>query len=205
MIVVTKISRSRIIVTNMGNIPQLSNPPIAFATVTATIDQLETAYNLAQTGNRAAIQAVYNHSRELELHMRTYRDYVTVTSDGDGAMILEAGFDLVRLPVPIGELSAPVNGRPMPTEKSSEAVIRWNRVKGASSYVVEYRMENAPRPQTDGTEEPKSDEWHTGALTQTASVTLKGLRSATYYLVRVAANGTTGLSGWSDLIRVLVR
>jgi len=192
-------------VTHMGNIPQLSNPPIPFATVTATIDQLETAYNLAQTGNRAAIQAVYAHSRELEMHMRTYRDYVTVASNGDGAMILEAGFDLVRLPVPIGELPAPMNGRPMPTEKSSEAVIRWNRVKGASSYVVEYRPEHAPRPLMDGTEEIKAEEWHTGALTQTASVTIKGLRSATYYLVRVAANGTTGLSGWSDLIRVLVR
>lgn len=193
--------------TNMGGIPQLSNPPIPFPMVAATIDQLETAYNLAQTGNGAAIQAVYVHSRELEMHMRTYRDYVTVASNGDGAMILEAGFDLVRLPVPIGELPAPVNGRPMATDKSNEAVIRWNRVKGASSYVVEYRPEYAhgPRPLVDGTEEIKTEEWQTGALTQTASVTIKNLKSATYYLVRVAANGTTGLSGWSDLVRVLVR
>jgi len=191
---------------------EMATPPTAYAVVTQQINDLESAHNDAQTGNKAAIQLVYIRSRQLDVSMRSLRDYATVATDGNGALIVEAGFDLVRLPSPVGELPAPANGRVMATDKDGQAVIRWNRVRGASSYVVEYRLEAEPvRPAPlpgegdEPTNRAGNELWKAGALTQSANATIVGLRSATYYLVRVAANGASGLSGWSDLIRVLVK
>jgi hypothetical protein len=212
MVVTTKISRLRNILTRMQTMPILATPPAPFALVSTLIDELETAFNLAQTGNKAAIQQVYIKVRQLDMYARSYRDYVTLATNGDAALIVEAGFDLVRLPTPVGELPAPANGRVMFTDKANEGVIRWNRVKGASSYVVQYRYETAtpPKPPVGDTNEPpvntnEGDDWQAGALTQTANATIKGLKSATYYWMRVAANGASGLSGWSDPIRILIK
>lgn len=198
----TKVSRCRFIVTHMATIPVLSAPPIPLGTLTSAITALEDAHNLSQTGNKAAIVLVHTRSAELNIMMRTTRDYVTLATDGDGALIVQAGFDLVRIPTPIGNLPAPSGLKQKNTDNAGQAELRWGRVNGASSYKVEYRPEILPSL-GDGTD--PTNPWQTGPLVQAANAKITGLRSAAYYLVRVAANGTNGLSGWCDPLRVLVK
>jgi len=111
--------------------------------------------------------------------------YVETTANGDAATIQLSGFNLANEPTPIGPLPPPANLRGSTADTEGNVNLRWNRVKGARSYVVEC----ATNP---------TGLWTQVDVTTRVSTIATGLVSGAKCWFRVRAVGAAGFSGWSD-------
>jgi hypothetical protein len=149
--------------------------------------------------------------RELDNSMRTLRDYVNEVADGDVVLILSTGFDVSKVPAPIGPLPQVEKLESLVTKFPGTADLRWSPVKGSRSYVVELMLEptEAPKPLFNAEGEAvftaqEKDEWRYATSTSRGRATLGTLLSARYYWFRVAAIGAAGQGPYSNPIRVIV-
>jgi hypothetical protein len=54
---------------------------------------------------------------------------------------MSSGFDLAKLPTPIGPLPAPLNLRALYSETPSEVNLRWKPVYGAATYKIQHKVD----------------------------------------------------------------
>jgi len=103
-------------------------------------------------------------------------DYVNTTTS-DSTNLLKSGFQLNRIPQPLGLLE-PTGLRLMDGMNSGELILKFKAVKGASSYLFQY---TADATLAEGS-------WISIPAT-TAFYTFKGLTRGTTYYVRAIAVG----------------
>ncbi len=125
-------------------------------------------------GARGPSEALFN----------TRVNYLDDASGGSEPEILSAAVPVQGVPAPIGQLPAPGDFMPTMGDIPGQIDLSWNAVRGAKSYVIEYREQGT-----------------TGAWTQEFSTKSKhevnGLVSGKTYVFRVLALGAAGKSPWS--------
>jgi hypothetical protein len=127
---------------------------------------------------------------ELELMLNGRGSYVEVTSGGDAAKILSAGFQIVSAASPTSSLPAPTNVLATMGDNPGEIDVSGNAVAKAKSYIYECR-EHA-----DGA---VSGPWAQVKVGTRSSFTVRNLTSGKKYAFRMKALGPNDLeSPWSD-------
>lgn len=141
----------------------------------------------ATSKQKTAIQ--HQEEKSLDTIITKLANYVEVIANDDVAIIESAGFTPASKPSPIGELHAPQGVAVSTGDDAGELDIHWDVVLGAKSYII----------QINSVDPLKEVEWKEYTLPTKSSNTLKNLASGTRYWVRVAAVGSAGKSGWSDV------
>ncbi len=165
------------------------NPPLA--TIVTATGELETASNAVNTArieskNRTIV--MNEQADKLRALLSQLGSYVENIAGGKQVLITGAGMDVqaARSNAPVPDV---LTGFEATTgDSDGEINLGWNSLAGAVSYVVE-RSLNAP----------PNAAWEHQAATTKSNLTVEGLTSGARYWFRVAAVGTKGQGGWSDI------
>jgi len=162
------------------------NPPVLV--LTTAKNNLDTRLKaIAQQESLLDAERSYAVTEEAALDALLQQEaaYVENIAKGEASIILLSGFPLAQEPTPIGQLSPPQNLLGIATDIEGETRLKWNRVHGAKSYIVECSANpNGP--------------WAPVTVTKRISCVAQNLTPGTKYWFRVRAVGAAGLSGWSD-------
>ncbi|MEI6555286.1 MAG: fibronectin type III domain-containing protein [Paludibacter sp.] len=175
-----KIEMGRSVEVKLRGNALFANPDVPVDDIKAATDLLESRNVAAMTGGKESTALMHQAEEDWNKKMRLEALCVDRIADGDSAVILGAGFNLAKQPLPATrpEFSVELG------EKSGSVVLRHKRIDGARSYLWQYYEGESP---TDNTA------WVIGEVTPQASVELSGLTPMTKYWFRVAAvtiNGT---------------
>jgi hypothetical protein len=124
--------------------------------------------------------------------MRKEAGYVNRMADGDGAVIVSAGFNLAKQPAPRIHVEFSVELG----DKSGSVILRHLAVEGAKSYIWQFCIGEMPAADESG--------WTMAQVTTKASAELTGLTIMTKYWFRVAAVTAAGTSSFSKPIMQVV-
>jgi hypothetical protein len=188
--------KAKMIVTKMTSNASFTTPAPALTAITAQIDLVTTK----QAEQDAAFQTYQQKTKELGSEkdnllniLDTERTYVETIANGDESKILSAGFDTKQPPTPIGELDAPKNMLAEEGGKAGEIMCTWKTVKGAKSYNVD-----------QSTDISNADAWEHAVTVTKAKCVISNLAPGTRMWFRVAAIGSAGQSGFSDVTTKIV-
>ena len=145
-----------------------------------------TASDAAQQAATEKVAAKDAARTAFETLFTTRRNYIDNKSGGVDAKILSAGVGVRAPGAPVGDLPAPLDFLATAGDNAGEIDLTWSAVKGARSYVSQYR------------EDVVGTAWITGPIGTRSRATVPGLQTAKTYVFRVAAVGTAGQSPWSD-------
>lgn len=114
---------------------------------------------------------------------------------GSAVELLAAGLDVARPKnVRIGQLPVPVGVHAEPGAQEGTVVLRWKRIYGKRSYVIE----RSPTPQV-------AESWEYVTACTKAKHVVGGLESGKLMWFRVAAIGAAGRSPWSGMASARAR
>lgn len=188
-----KVGTGRTILVQMKNNPKFTNPDVTIEELETVTNLLETRSVTAQGGSKEAIVLMHQTEDEWDDLMRKMANYVDRVADGDGAVILNAGFNLAKQPVPSVRPDFSVELG----EKSGSAFLRRQAVDGAKSYIWQYCIGDMPAF--------KDSDWTTVEVTSKASVELIGLIPLSKYWFRSAAVTTTGTTAYNvPIMQVII-
>ncbi|MBI5476257.1 MAG: fibronectin type III domain-containing protein [Ignavibacteriales bacterium] len=188
--VTEKIQFARQIVTGITGNASFPTPDPPLATITNCATDLENAFNDANVAKQEANTKVSiqdGKENVLDINLQKLANYVESASNGDDAKIQSAGMSIRAKGVPIGALSLPSALSATAGAKEGEIVLRWDRVTGAKSYIVEQSADQIT-----------STSWKYAGVSTKASIIISGLTSGTKYWFRVAGIGAAGQGAWSD-------
>jgi len=181
-----------------NNVENEMRPNPLFAKPDVPLDELKSINILLQTRYVASLNggkeetALLHQAEDAWIDkMRKTAKYVERIANGDGAIILSAGFNLAkqRSKPTRSEFSVELG------EKSCSVFLRRRREEGAKSYIWQYYIGETPGSEAD---------WITAQVTAQASVLLTGLKPLTKYWFRVAVVTIEGTSAFSDPIMQVV-
>lgn len=167
-----------------ANFPTPNPTALSYDAVLADYNtKLATAEDAQQAAKEAT--ALKEAARAaLETATTNRGNYVDEVADGSEAIILSAAFDVRAVPAPIGQLPAPENFMPTMGDMPGEIDLSWSAVRGANSYVIEWREQGTTGPWTQEFATKSKHEVH-------------GLVSGKTYVFRVLAIGAAGKGPWS--------
>jgi hypothetical protein len=180
-----KVAKARSIITEMTKNPNFAAPDVSLDAMKELTDLLESHNLAAQNGGKTETKLMHQTEAQWDDMMRKMARYVERVANNDAAIILSAGFNLSKQPVPAQrpELSAESG------IKSGSVFLRRNAVQGAKSYLWQYSM----------TILPDSDSgWTFAKATSKASVEIDDLVPVNKYWFRVAAVTAQGTSSYND-------
>lgn len=113
-------------------------------------------------------------------------NYVDLKSGGQASVILSSGLP-VRTPAsPVGELPTPMGFLATMGPLEGQVKLKWKKVRGAVSYIVQVSPQAMPRV------------WTQVMVSPTTSAMAMGLTPGQTYVFRVCAVGAAGQGPWSD-------
>jgi len=171
--------------------PIFANPDVPFDELKSINGLLQSRYKASLNGGKEETVLLHQAEDAWIEKMRKTAKFVDRIADGDGAIILSAGFNLAK------QRSAPI--RPEFSvelgEKSGSVFLRRRREEGARSYIWQYYIGETPTNDVD---------WINAQVTSQASVLLAGLKPLSKYWFRVAVVTIEGTSAFSDPIMQVV-
>jgi len=171
-----------------GNVNFTAPEPLAPAFLTLVTnynDALQTAIAAQQTAKEKT--SLKDDARALlEAGLKTRASYVDTKSGGMEAVIVSSGLLVKNTAAPVGELPAPVDFLATMGAMEGQVKLKWKRVRGAVSYIVQQSPHAMPRV------------WTQTEVSPNASAVAKALASGQTYVFRVAAVGAAGQGPWSD-------
>jgi len=170
-----------------------------FATPDVSVEEVETATNLLETRSVASINggkestALANQAEESwDDIIRKMAKYVDRIADGDGVVILNAGFNIAKQPAPASRPEFSVELGAM----SGAVELRRQAVEGAKAYIWQYYIGETP---------PTNEEsWVTAHVTSKASVELTGLTPLCKYWFRSEVVTINGITAYTSPIMQIV-
>lgn len=172
-----------------GN-PDFPNPQPPLATLSAGIDDLETAVgDLDKSKQETATKVSIKDDKQAAAValLRQSAAFVEAVGGDKESLILSAGMEVRSAASPSQAPAAPGDLSTTEGDHEGEVDLHWNKIKGAKSYEIQ----RSPDP-------PTSTSWQHAAVSAKSSATISGLTSGTRYWFRVAAITSAGQSGWSD-------
>jgi len=160
----------------------LPTPPVALADMTTQANALEQAIEGAIQGSRHAREVRDAQVKVVRATLTKVGNYVRTTANGDAAILASSGFEMAKEPEPVGLPADPRNLRVAMGPLSTQTLLRWRRVHGATTYQVE-------RSKTDPAVEAG---WEVVGVTSKVRFVDTGLESFKPYWYRVRAIGYAG-------------
>jgi len=182
-----KVAKALLVETKMTGNPDFATPEPTLLELKAGREALETAITEAAGGDHAKVFARQLAEAALDDLLVRMAMYVSNKAAGDELKILSTGFELRKLPEPIGPLSAPIDLEARTGALPGSIDLRCKPVKGAYYYQV---FVNATDPEVEAS-------WTLLALTARASNEAL-LEPARHYWFRMNALGAAGASPFSD-------
>ena len=192
----SKIEKGRQIVAAMTGNSNFASPVPALTAVTTAINNLETAWTAAQDGGRTKKLILADMEDAFDLILERLALYVEATAAGNETIISSAGMEARRDKQPVNEIAVPQNLR-VTRGSSGELKLLWDKVKGASSYIVEMSLESAQDTR-------QTLQWQQAAITTKAAAVITGLTPMSRYNFRVAAVGAAGKTASSGMVSEIV-
>lgn len=179
-----KVSFGRNVYQSMKDNPHFLDPDIPLEVLKGHTDTLEQRYVASQSGGKEET-VLLRQAEEVwdDAHTKQGR-YVERIADGDGAIILSAGYNLAKPQGPGQKVEFSVTLGNV----SGSVLLRRQAYTGASSYIWQY---------CEGTLPENESGWTTAKVTSRATVEISGLKPLTRYWFRVAVvtpQGTTAFS-----------
>jgi hypothetical protein len=126
--------------------------------------------------------------------LRRTSSYVENVAAGSDATIRLAGLNVRKPSARVGQLPAPRGLKARPETSPGVAVLTWEKVPSARSYLVQYAAGGL-----------MPTEWPQAALITRTRYVFQGLTSATRWWFRVASVGAAGNSIWTDPVTVVTQ
>jgi len=181
------IVRGTTILDAMSGNANFPTPTPTMAELTQGIDEFSEAVSAAEEGGIYE-KAFKNEKREaLITLLHRLGNYVLFTSNGDRLKALSSQFTIAREPEPAPPITKPELFNVIEGMNPGELNVKFKRVKGARSYLVQYAQE----PVTDATN------WLQHVCT-VSKCTLMQLASGKQYRLRVVAVGINSQMAYSD-------
>ena len=167
----------------LTNNPNFPTPDVSLDVLREKNSLLKNRSLAALDGGKEATAQLRHAISEWDETLRKMARYVDRIADGDGAVILSAGFNLAKQTSPgqRPEFSVELS------EKSGSVSLRHQAIDGAKSYVWQLYAGDNPA------DEPG---WTVAQVTTKASVELTGLTPLAKYWFRVAAVTTDGTTAY---------
>ncbi|MFN8284478.1 MAG: fibronectin type III domain-containing protein [Chitinophagales bacterium] len=184
------INKANLIVSKMTNNAAFPSPMPALsllsnnaAILTKKMTEQKDAFKTYQQKTQEVNDA-YDNLIEV---MKEEANYVSIASGGDEAAIISAGFDVRKPNTPRGLLPAPKNMRIMEGANDGEVMVKWNKVSGAKSFIIE---------KTDTPDDKGS--WKFVMVVTDTQCKLINLPSGSKIWLRVAAINAAGKGAYSN-------
>lgn len=186
-----KIETGRNVESLMRPNPLFPNPDVSMDDIKASTDLLESRNVASLSGGKESTALLHQAEENWNKFMRLEALYVERIADGDGAVILSAGFSLAKKPTPAvhPEFKVALG------EKSGSVLLRHKRVEGGRAYIWQYVA--GDNPAADAA-------WVTAQVTPQASLELEGLTPLTKYWFRVAVVTIDGTSDYCTPVMQMV-
>jgi len=186
-----KIAKGRNIIAEMINNPAFPNPDIPINEIKDATDQLENRYLNSRNGGKENTVLLHQAEEVWNDKMRKQARYVERIADEDSAIVLNAGFNLAKQPVPAQrpEFSAEQG------KNSGSVLLRRQAIPGAKSYIWQYCINTLPETE---------DGWKIAEVTGKATTELNNLNPATKYWFRVAIVTSNETLPYNDPIMLIV-
>lgn len=174
----------RHVATSLTGNTSYTSPVPKLAVVSAAIDALETADESAMNGDRLAMSTRKDAKVNVINLLRQLAAYVQNQGQEDRTMLMSSGFELVKIPAPIGPLLPP--GAPSVTRGKSGGEIQARIARQNGVMSVNWRLALASAPTT----------YLLTVSTSAARYAFIGLTAGQTYLVQAAVVGTAGTTSW---------
>lgn len=188
----TKLQLARQRAADLTGNPHFPDAAPTIAALTAAATALESAFNEAQTARQIAQSKTARQaelSAALDKVSHQAGRYVESTAAGDEAMIESAGFSVRAGNRPLGGLPKPESFEVEAGPAAGTMSLRWKRIHGAMSYLVDRAVDSA-----------ELLGWDRVATPTRAKVVVNSMVSGTRYWLRVAPVGAAGQGPWSDAV-----
>ena len=194
------------ILEKMSANPLFATPPVPYVDATKALDDQAAAFAAAKYGGIERTADMRSKEKVVDNIISQYKLYVTNVANGNTVIILSSGFRHTKTRQSAGDMPKVTGVEGVPTSINGLLKARWDSVPHSSYFEVEIQPVDAKASSdaesTDGSA-AALDQWKT-YTTQTASIEIEGLKSLTYYQVRVRAKGAAGYGGYSDVLELLV-
>jgi hypothetical protein len=168
---------------SMGNaVAVFPTPAPALADINTAIGNYAELLQLAADRSKSQVMLKNQAKQALLALLSQLADYVNLTGQGDGGVLVQSGFDLNKVPQPVS-LKAPTRVMVLDGGNSGELVLKFKSVTGASSYLFQYT--------TDATLAEAG--WVSIASTTTSYTFSDLTKGATYYCKAVAVGSNQQL------------
>lgn len=166
-----------------------TTPAVTLLDMDAQGDALQAAIEAATEGSKEDRIFRDKEVEKARAMLRIQADYIRTVAAGDVTKLATCGFELAKIPEPIGVPNAPDMKRVRTTGETGEVLLTWKRSHGADSY-------NVLMTQQD----PASGEvqWAIIGTTTKTRFIKTDLNSLTRYWFAVRAVGSAGQSVMSD-------
>lgn len=142
---------------------------------------------LAETALRTATQTKKGARKAAERALTALAATVSVVAGDRKEVIAASGMEQRRERTRVGQLRQPQDLRAEASPNEGECDLDWKRVRSASVYEVEYRLQD-----------PSDAPWQRHTFCTASKCRVTGLIPGTLYYFRVRAIGTAGPGPWSD-------
>jgi hypothetical protein len=174
----------RHIVTMLTGNPKFPTTAPTLAAVTAVLDTLEAAQDAALGGDRVAISALKDAKVTTIATLRQLSTSVQNQAEGDRTALLSSGFELNKVPAPIGPLPPP--GAPKLTRGKNDGEIKARVTKPNGTKSVNWRIALASAPTV----------YLEMASSSKGSYLFTRLTAGQIYLVQASLVGTSNTTSW---------
>jgi len=187
-------SKASFIYNSMFTNPNFPTPTPDMPSLLVVLNAYIAALSNAQTRDRSSV-ALKNQARAaLIANLKLLADYVTLTANGDVAILATSGFDLIKPKSPAPPITKPENLVVIMGKNSGELIVSVDKVANAISYAYQY---NTSTPTGDSA-------WET-EISSSRKYTITGLVSGTKYNCRVGAVGSKNQTVYSDIVSRIVQ
>lgn len=185
-----RIQRTEDIVDSMTGNPNFPTPSPTLEAVITANTELSTAYSNALGGGLELKAIQRSKDAALKVLLRSLIDYVNGVAQGDEDIVLSSGFEISKIPQPIGKMPQVTNLYGRGGDGDGTATLKWLGIYGAKTYTVEMSDDGVvftPRLST----------------TRSRNVVIDELEIGRFYFFRVAAIGAAGQGAFSNTYKVL--